>query len=185
MLLRVIKERYYEDGTPMIDPTSGAARRQFVNGGQVRVLDPKTRLPRTYLPGEVIDLPDAEARDLLLNAPSSVEPEERYQAREAARKSRDKSRESERDALDARMAELGREVEQAQKLRAMAEQRERERAAENMRVSQVSTGKDALLEEMKRQIAALEARLSQADKTAESTSEGSAESKQGRKKASP
>lgn len=201
MLLRVIKERFTEDGLPWIDPASGASQRQYVNGGQVRILDPKTQIARTYLPGEVMDLPDQEAKDLLLNAPNSVEPEERHLAREKVRRSRDTVRESERDALDARMREMGRETEQAQKLRAMAEQRERDLAAENLRVAQNASGKDSLLDEMRRQvaeiqaaaqakIAEMEARLAMAmaapapaDQPGDAAAEAAVESKQAKRKA--
>lgn len=156
MLLRVIKERWNEDGSPMVD-LSKPHRPQFVNGGQVRVQDPKTHQAKTYLPGEPFELPDHLAKDLLFNSPQSVEPEERHQARLAARRQRDSARESERDALDARIRELSRETEQAQKLRAMAEERERKLAAENLRVATTAQGKDSLLEEMKQQFAEIQA----------------------------
>lgn len=184
MLLRVIKERWNEDGTPMVD-LSKPHRPQLVNGGLVRINDPKTHQPRNLRPGETFELPDPIAKNLLFNAPHSVEPEERHQARLIERGQRDTARELERDALDALMRDMSRETEQAQKLRAMAEERERTLAAQNLRVAQAAQGKDSLIEEMKRQmadlhasyaakLAALEARLDAplpaADKPAEGLS---------------
>lgn len=157
MLLRVIRERWSEDGSPIVDPQSGPARRQYKNGGVVRVLDPRTRQPAMYLPGEVFELPDAEARNLLLNAPQSVEEETKHQARLAQLRQRDKVHEAERDALDARIRELDAQQQQAQKLRAMAEERERALATENLRISQTATGKDSIIEEMRRQVAEVQA----------------------------
>lgn len=194
MQLRVIKERWNEDGSPMLD-LSKPHQPQLVNGGMVRVLDPKTHLPRTYLPGEVLDLPDVLAQDILVNSPQSVEPEEQHQARLVQRRRRDADREAERDALDARMRELSRETEQAQKQRAMIEERERTLAAENLRISQVASGKDSLLAELKQQmaemhasyaakLAELEARLAAApaaDKPAGPPSEPAPESRSRRK----
>lgn len=155
MLLRVIKERWNEDGSPMVD-RSQPHLPQMVNGGQVRVIDPQTGQPKTYLPGEVFDAPDHLARSLLFNS-QSIEPEEKHQARLIARRQRETDRESERHALDARIREMSRETEQAQKLRAMAEERERTLAAENLRVAQNAAGKDSLISEMKRQMEALQA----------------------------
>ena len=156
MLLRAIKERWNEDGSPMAD-LSKPHRPQLVNGGQVRVQDPKTGHPKTFFPGELIDLPDHAARDLLANSPQSVEPEEKHQARLIARRQRETDRESERHALDARIREMSRETEQAQKLRHMAEERERTLAAENLRVAQSAAGKDSLLAELKAQMAEVHA----------------------------
>ncbi len=172
MLLRVIKERYHEDGTPELDQ-SRPNQPQLVNGGMVRVLDTKTGQFVIKMPGEVFELPDNLAQDLLANAPRVVEPEERHQARLARVRQRDEAREHERRALDARMAELSRETAQAQKLRSLAEQRERELAAENLRVQQQAAGADAQLAEMRRlmedmqrqqqaQIAELQAKLAAA-----------------------
>jgi len=155
MLLRVIKERWNEDGSPMVD-RSQPHLPQMVNGGQVRVIDPQTGQPKTYLPGESFEVPDHLARSLLFNS-QSVEPEERHQARLIARRQRETDRESERHALDARIREMSRETEQAQKLRAMAEERERTLAAENLRVAQNAAGKDSIIEEMRRQMAEVHA----------------------------
>lgn len=157
MLLRVIKERWHEDGTPYVDPQSGPARRQFKNGGSVRVIDPRTRQARTYLPGESFDLPDSEAENLLLNAPQSVETETKYQARLAMHRQRDRAVAAERDALDARIRDLDAQQQQAQKLRAMAEERERALATENFRIAQQASGKDSQIEEMRRQMAEIQA----------------------------
>lgn len=185
MFLRVIKEQWDESGNPIRD-TSRPHLPQLVNGGQVRVLDPKTRQPRTYLPGEVFELPDAQAHDLLRNAPNTVEPEARHQARMARIRQKDEAREAERESLDARQRELETQVAQSQKLRAMAEERERTLAAENLRVAQQAQGKDAqiaelraLLDEQRKQheeqLARLEARVAAAALSAPSPSPAPAE----------
>lgn len=156
MLLRVLRERWNADDTPMLDE-SRPHRPQLVNGGSVVVTNPATGLPENFLPGELLDVPDKVGKDLLANSPQSVEPESHHQARLGRFRARDAERESERTSLAARMREMGRETEQAQKLRHMAEERERVLAAENLRVAQNSAGKDSLISEMRAQMAAMQA----------------------------
>jgi hypothetical protein len=156
MLLRVLKERWNADDTPMLDE-SRPHRPQLVNGGSVVVVNPATGLPENFLPGELLDVPDKVGKDLLINSPQSVEPESHHQARLGRFRARDAERESERMSLAARMRELSHQTEQAQKLRHMAEERERTLAAENLRVAQNAAGKDSIIEEMRRQMAEVHA----------------------------
>jgi hypothetical protein len=157
MLLRVIKEQFHADGAPVLD-MSKPHQPQLVNGGTVRIINPKTGAAETYLPGETFELPEPMAQEMLLNSPQTIEPEERHQARLARRKRMDADREAERGALDARIQELDRTVQQAQKLRAMSEQRERELAAENLRVQQQSAGQGAQIEQLRREIEEMQRR---------------------------
>lgn len=160
MQLRVIKERWNADDSPMVDE-SRPHRPQLINGGSVVVVNPATGRPENYRPGEVIELPDDAAKNLLQNSPQSVELESEHQARLIRIRARDSERETERRSLDARMRELESQTQQTQKLRAMAEERERTLAAENLRVSQIASGKDAQLAEMQRQMAAMQAQYEQ------------------------
>lgn len=160
MQIRVIKERWNADDSPMVDE-SRPHRPQLINGGSVVVVNPATGRPENYRPGEVIELPDDVAKNLLQNSPQSVEPETEHQARQIRIRARDSERETERRSLDARMRELENQTQQTQKLRAMAEERERTLAAENLRVSQIASGKDAQLAEMQRQMEAMQAQYEQ------------------------
>ncbi len=160
MQLRVIKERWNADDSPMVDE-SRPHRPQLINGGSVVVVNAATGRPENYRPGELIELAPEAARNLLRSAPQSVELESEYQARQIRLRAQDTARETERLSLDARMRELDQQTQQAQKLRAMAEERERTLAAENLRVSQVAAGKDAQLDEMKKQMAAMSAAYEQ------------------------
>ena len=160
MQIRVIKERWNADDSPMVDE-SRPHRPQLINGGSVVVVNPATGRPENYRPGEVIELPDDVAKNLLQNSPQSVEPETEHQARLIRIRARDSERETERRSLDARMRELETQTQQAQRLRAMAEERERTLAAENLRVSQTASGKDAQLAEMQRQMEAMQAQYEQ------------------------
>lgn len=164
--LRIIKERWNADGTPELDLTR-PNQPQKINGGMFRY-DGKS-----YLPGEVVEIPEHEAKILLKMHPLTIETEAAYQERIAMQKRRDAENSRDRHALDARMRLLQSDAENQRKLTALAEERERQRARENLELRNVSEGKDvqvaealakeaaarAQQEAVQRQMAELQAKL--------------------------
>lgn len=163
--VRIIKERYDEFDNVEKDPRTNEAK---VNGGAYRRYDPEVGRVRDFFPGEVMDLPEPMALAEIRNAPRTLELESTHLARLARIAARRESLDPQRDEFAARVQMLEAAELQAQKFKAMQQERERELAAANIRAAE-SAKEKATIETLMRKMEAdqLEQREREAKKDAQ------------------
>lgn len=126
--IRITRERINDLGEPHLNPFTD---RPLINGGCVLLPDPKTGKVTQYFPGDVIDLPDDVALALAKEHKDTVELEEAYQARRARILERKQVRDAARYEVRAAMEQSSKDEEAQRRLRALIEERDRERALDH------------------------------------------------------
>lgn len=127
--VRFIRERLDDIGDPVRNPQTD---RPLVNGGSIPIKDSTGKLKQRF-PGETFELPSEEAKDLVKNHSLSFELEDDYQARMRRIAERRQVADGRRYELQQAMSQGESNDEDKRKMRAMIEERDRQRAIDHAR----------------------------------------------------
>lgn len=140
--VRFVKERIDDHGNVEKDPFTGAPK---VNGGSIPIIvNVKTRDIRNYFPGEVFQLPRAEAVRLCKERPLAFQLESEFQAKMERLKRTPQAQEAQRHEYVRLLEQRDREAEQADRLRLMIVERDQHIAEESrQRAMAAQAGREA------------------------------------------